>query len=190
MAALAPRMPVITENVLQANRCDSTAKGYAKNKSRLKEEKENTGIRFNEPATNFAIRHKTTNGSRKRQHCCCCCCCSSNNSNRAAHRAAAAAAAEAATAAALCMPYKTDFSIAQTVYTSDIIVRIFALVLKTWRQRKNRKTARKTKRKKGSIRDLKDRPKPAGTRDLPAALLYFLHTYTQIGMFLYVQIDA
>ena len=37
---LAPRMPVITEDVVWANRgrkCDSTAKGYIKNKSRLNE---------------------------------------------------------------------------------------------------------------------------------------------------------
>ena len=34
----------------------------------MNEEKENTGIRFNEPATNLAIRHTTTNSSRKQQH--------------------------------------------------------------------------------------------------------------------------
>ena len=36
------------------NKCDSNAKGCNKNKSRLNEEKEKTGIRFNEPATKLA----------------------------------------------------------------------------------------------------------------------------------------
>ena len=52
--ALAPCIPVINENVLQANRgrkCNSTAKGYLKNDSCLNEEKEKTGIRFYESAT-------------------------------------------------------------------------------------------------------------------------------------------
>ena len=61
--------------------------GVHKNKPRLNEEKENTGIRFNEPATNLGIRHTITN-NRKQQHCCC-----SNDTQRAA----------AAAAAALCM---------------------------------------------------------------------------------------
>ena len=63
-------MPVITEDVVQANRgrkCDSTANGmnisYIKNKSCSEEEEENTGIRFNEPATIFVIRHTMTNSS-------------------------------------------------------------------------------------------------------------------------------
>ena len=42
----------------------STAEGYIKNTSRLNEEEENTGTRFNEPATNLATRHKMAN----RQH--------------------------------------------------------------------------------------------------------------------------
>ena len=56
---------------MHANRgrkCDtSVAKGYIKNKSRMNEEKENTGIRLNEPATNSAIQHTVKNGSRKQQ---------------------------------------------------------------------------------------------------------------------------
>ena len=47
MAALAPRMPVTTEDVVQANgvrKCDSTAKVYtSKNISCLNDEKENPG---------------------------------------------------------------------------------------------------------------------------------------------------
>ena len=35
----------------------------ARKKKRLDEDKENTGISFNEPATNFAIRHTMTNSS-------------------------------------------------------------------------------------------------------------------------------
>ena len=62
----------------------------SKNKSCLNKEKENTGVRFNEPATNLAIRHTMTNSSREQQHCCC-----SNNSGIATDRAAAAAAAAA-----------------------------------------------------------------------------------------------
>ena len=58
-------------------KCDGTAKGYIKNQSCWNEEKENTGIRFNESATKLAIRHTMTNSSRKQQHCSCCC--SSNN---------------------------------------------------------------------------------------------------------------
>ena len=38
-----------------------------KDKSCLNEEKENTGTRFNEPATNLAIRHTMTNSSSKQQ---------------------------------------------------------------------------------------------------------------------------
>ena len=45
----------------------STTKGY-KNRLRLNEEKESTAIRFNQPATNLAIRHTTTNSSRKQQY--------------------------------------------------------------------------------------------------------------------------
>ena len=45
----------------------STAKRYIKNTSCLNEEKENTGIRFNEPAANFVIRHTMTNSSSKQQ---------------------------------------------------------------------------------------------------------------------------
>ena len=66
--ALAPRMPVMQAN--RGHKCDSAAKGCIKNKSCLNEEKENTGIRFNERATNFAIRHPIANSSRKRQPCC------------------------------------------------------------------------------------------------------------------------
>ena len=44
-----------------------TAKECVKNKSCLSEEKENTGIRFSEPETNFAIRHAMTNSSSKQQ---------------------------------------------------------------------------------------------------------------------------
>ena len=62
-------------------------RGTIKNKSRLNEGNEKTGVRFNEPATNLAIRHTMTNSSRKQQHCCC-----SNNSSAATHGAAAAAA--------------------------------------------------------------------------------------------------
>ena len=52
----------------RGRRCDtSAAKGYIKNKSRMNEEKENTGIRLNEPATNSAIQHTVKNGSRKQQ---------------------------------------------------------------------------------------------------------------------------
>ena len=52
----------------RGRRCDtSAAKGYIKNKSRMNEEKENTGIRLNEPATNSAIQHTIKNGSRKQQ---------------------------------------------------------------------------------------------------------------------------
>ena len=72
--SMAPRMPVITEDVVQANRgrkCDSTANGmnisYIKNKSCSEEEEENTGIRFNEPATFFSIPHKMTNSSSSKQ---------------------------------------------------------------------------------------------------------------------------
>ena len=67
--ALAPRMPAITEDAVQATRgrkCDRTAKGYTKNNSCLNEEKENTGNRL-ETATNFAIRHTMTNSSSRQQ---------------------------------------------------------------------------------------------------------------------------
>ena len=64
----------------------------------------NTGIRFNEPATNLAIQHTMTNSSRKQQHCCQA---ASNNNSIATHRAATAAAAAAA--AALCMHIKLTF---------------------------------------------------------------------------------
>ena len=60
--------------------------GVHQNKSSLIEDKENTGIRINEPATNLAIRHTMTNSSRKQQHCCC------SNISTGTHRAAAAAA--------------------------------------------------------------------------------------------------
>ena len=64
--------------------------GFIKNKSRLNEDKENTGIRFNESATKLAIRHTMANSS-------------SNNSSIATHRAAAA---DPAAVAALCMQIK------------------------------------------------------------------------------------
>ena len=67
-------MPVITEDVVQTNqarkcdsrKCDSsTVNGYIENKSCLKKEKENTGIGFNGPASDYAIRHM--NSSSKQQ---------------------------------------------------------------------------------------------------------------------------
>ena len=64
--ALAPRMPAITEHIGKSRpkmRQSSTAKGRIKNKSCLNEEKENNEIRFNEPATNFVIRHMMTDSS-------------------------------------------------------------------------------------------------------------------------------
>ena len=45
----------------------STAKGYIKNKSRLNEEKEKTGIRLKKQQQ-FGTRHTTTTSSRKQQH--------------------------------------------------------------------------------------------------------------------------
>ena len=51
---------------------------------KMKRKKTIDGIRFNEPARNFAIRHKMTNSSSWY----------SNNSSIASHRAAAAAAAK------------------------------------------------------------------------------------------------
>ena len=71
----------------------STTKGHTKNKTRLNEEKKNTGLRFNEPATHLTMRQTTTNSSRKQQHCC------RSNVNIATHKAAATPAA----AAALCI---------------------------------------------------------------------------------------
>ena len=86
--------------------------------SRLDEEKENTGVRFNGPATVLAIQHTMTNSSGKQQHGCC-----SNNSSILVGTDRAAAAA-----AALCMyAYETDLS---------IIVHIFTLGKK---RRKNEK---------------------------------------------------
>ena len=61
-------------------------RGTMKNGSRLNEEKENAGIRFNKPGTTLAIWHTMTNSSKKTQHCCC-----SNNSSIATDRAAASA---------------------------------------------------------------------------------------------------
>ena len=106
--ALAPRMSVITEDAGKSRpkvRHNSTAKGYLKKKSRLNEEKENSGIRFNEPGTNCAIQHTLPNSSRTQQHCFC----SNNSSSIATHRVAAAAA------------YTTDLSIAQTTPQSSHI---------------------------------------------------------------------
>ena len=86
--ALVPRMPVITEDIRrQIETVNATAKGYSKSKSCLNEEKGNTEIALNEPATIFTIRRTMANSSRKQQHCCC------SNSSITIHRAAAAAAA-------------------------------------------------------------------------------------------------
>ena len=90
--ALAPCIPVINENVLQANRgrkCNSTAKGYLKNDSCLNEEKEKTGIRFYESATILPSGTRWRTAAASSSRC--------SNSSIATHRAAAAA-----TAAALC----------------------------------------------------------------------------------------
>ena len=109
--ALAPGMPVITEDVLWANqgrKCDTAVlpRGTIKNKSPLNEEKENTGIRFNEPATNLNIRHTMTNRSRKQQHCC-----SSNNKQQ--YSSTQSSSSNSSGRSTLCA-YKTDLSIAQT----------------------------------------------------------------------------
>ena len=64
--ALAPRMPVIVTRMYakRGRICDTVLpRGTIKNISRLNEDEENTGIRFNEPATNLAIRHTMTNRS-------------------------------------------------------------------------------------------------------------------------------
>ena len=89
------------------------SKGYIKNKSRLNDEKYNTGIRFSEPTINFAVRHTMTHSSRKQQHCCC-----SNSSNIATQSSSSSSSSGSSTLYA----NKTDFSIAQT--TPVIIVNI------------------------------------------------------------------
>ena len=81
---------------IEAVNATQYCQGVPSNKSRLNEEKENTGIRFDEPATTLAIRHTMTNSSGKQQHCCC-----SNNSSTTTRRAV-----PAAEAAALCMHIK------------------------------------------------------------------------------------
>ena len=73
--SMAPRMPVITEDVVQANRgrkCDNTAKGYIHQQYIVFENEEKENI--------FSIRHTMTNSSSS----------CSNNSSIATHRAAAA----------------------------------------------------------------------------------------------------
>ena len=81
----------------------STAKGCIKNKSRSNEEKENTGIRFSEPAKKLGIRQTMTNSS----------CCCSNNSSIATQSSSSGGGSSNQYA------YKTDFSIAQTTPQSS-----------------------------------------------------------------------
>ena len=56
---LAPRMPVITEDVGKSKPYmrHSTAKGYHRTEIVFELRERKTGVRFNEPATNLATRH-------------------------------------------------------------------------------------------------------------------------------------
>ena len=107
---------------------------------------------------------------------------SSSNSSIETHTRAAAAAA------ALCMQYKTDFSIAYTTpQSSSYIPGMFIftlLVTKYMRQQKNVKMAHK-KKPPSEVRTTN--PDIRGF-DLPATPLYSLNKQT-IGMYLYVRTD-
>ena len=63
---------------IEAVNATVSPEGLITNKTCLNEERENTGIRFNEPTANFTIVHMMANSSR-----------CSNTSSTAAHRAAA-----------------------------------------------------------------------------------------------------
>ena len=111
--ALAPRRPVITEDVSTSR---PSMGQYCQgifvhtNKSCLNEEKKTGGIRFHEPAPNFAIRHTMTNSSRKQQQWCC------SNNSIATHRAAAAP---------LCACKNADFLITQTSSHSSSYIFVY-----------------------------------------------------------------
>ena len=101
----------------------STPKGYIKSKPCSNEEKENTGIRLNEPATNLAIRRTMTNSSRKQQ--------TAAAADRCRSNIIATQSSSNNSGSSTLYAHKTDFSIAQATPQNT-----FTLVKNGWCQQK------------------------------------------------------
>ena len=161
-------MLVNTEDVgkLRPYMRHSTAKRYIKNKSRLNEEKENAGIRCNEPATNLDTM--TSSCSMQQQH--------TEQQQQQRRRQQHS----------LCI--YTDFSIAQTTPESSSYIP-YTSGNKIHGANNEIKSENGTRKKKAAIRDSNHRRLASGDRDLPAIPLYFLH-FVYIDRYWYVPVPT